>query len=162
MGEILSTLRQAANEFLSHKKIAVAGVSRKGDTAANVIYKKLKNTGYQVFPVNPYADEIDGDTCYPSLDALPEKVEGVVIGTKPDITQQLVEDCATLGIKNVWIHSSFGNGSFDEEAVQRAKELGLNIIPGGCPMMFCEPVDVAHKCFRWFFGVTGKLPKEIN
>jgi len=45
--------------------------------------------------------------------------------------------------------------------VKSAKELGLNIIPGGCPMMFCEPVDIAHKCFRWLFGVTGKLPKAL-
>ena len=93
---------------------------------------------------------------------MPEKVEGVVIGTKPDITEQLVEDCATLGIKNVWIHSTFGDGSYSEEAITKGKELGLNIIPRGCPMMFCEPVDIAHKCFRWFFGVTGKLPKEVN
>lgn len=157
----MSTLKQAANEFLSHKRIAVAGVSRKGDTAANAVYKKLKNSGYEVFPVNPFAEKIDGDTCYPTLDKIPGKVEGVVIGTKPEVALQLVEDCEKLGIKDVWIHRSFGNGSYDEEAIEKAKELGLKVIPGGCPMMFCEPVDVAHKCFRWFFGATGKLPKVL-
>ncbi|HKI77348.1 MAG TPA: CoA-binding protein [Ignavibacteriaceae bacterium] len=157
----MSTLKQAANEFLSHKKIAVAGVSRKGDTAANAIYKKLKATSYDVFPVNPFAEKIEGDICYPDLESIPGNVEGVVIGTKPDATLKLVEECGKLKIEDVWIHQSFGNGSYDEKAVQRAKELGLKIIPGGCPMMFCEPVDVAHKCFRWFFDKTGKLPKEI-
>lgn len=158
----MKTLKQAANEFLSHKRIAIAGVSRNGDTAANVIYKKLKNTGYDVFPVNPFAEQIDGYKCFANLESIPEKVEGVVIGTKPEEAKQIIEDCRKLGIKNVWLHHSFGKGSFDEEAVRTAKELGLNIIPGGCPMMFCEPVDVAHKCFRWFFDLTGKLPKEIN
>ena len=155
----MPTLKQAADEFLSHKKIAVAGVSRKGDTAANAIYRKLKNCGYEVFPVNPYAEQIDNDKCYHSLNEIPKKVEAVVIGTKPEAAIQIVEDCGQLGIKNVWIHRAFGNGSYEERAIEKAKELGLKIIPGGCPMMFCEPVDIAHKCFRWFFGVTGKLPK---
>jgi predicted CoA-binding protein len=157
----MPTLKQAATDFLSHKKIAVAGVSRKGDTAANAVYKKLKNCGYEVFPVNPNAEQLDGDKCYHSLNEIPEKVEGVVIGTKPEAALQIVEDCGRLGIKDVWIHRAFGNGSYDESAIKRAKELGLNIIPGGCPMMFCEPVDIAHKCFRWFFGATNKLPKNI-
>lgn len=155
------TLKQAANEFLSHKKIAVAGVSRKGDTAAKAIYKKLKISGYEVFPVNPYAKQIEGDRCYASLEEIPDKVEGVVIGTKPKDSMQIVEDCGRLGIKDVWIHHSFGKGSYDESATQKAKELGLKVIPGGCPLMFCEPVDVAHKCFRWYFGMTGKLPKVL-
>ena len=157
----MTTLKLAAEEFLSHKKIAVTGVSRKGDTAANTIYKKLKISGYNVYPVNPNAQSIDGDICFPNLQSIPEKVEGVVIGTKPEQAKKIVEKCGELGIKNVWIHSSFGEGSYDEEAVNKARELGLNIIPRGCPMMFCEPVDVAHKCFRWFFGITGKLPKTI-
>lgn len=155
------TLKQAANEFLSHRKIAIAGVSRKGDTAADAIYKKLKNCGYEVFPVNPSAEQIDGDTCYPTLDKIPEKVEAVVIGTKPEVAKQIVEDCGRLGINDVWIHRSFGNGSYDESAIEKAKELGLKIIPGGCPLMFCQPVDVGHKCIKWFLGATGKLPKVL-
>ena len=157
----MSTLKQAANEFLSHKRIAVAGVSRKGDTAANAVYRKLKNCGYEVFPVNPFAEKIDEDKCYHKLSEIPGKVEGVVIGTKPEVALQLVEDCEKLGIKDVWIHRSFGNGSYDESAIAKAKELGLKVIPGGCPMMFCEPVDVGHKCIKWFLGATGKLPKVL-
>lgn len=157
----MSTLKQAANEFLSHKRIAVAGVSRKGDTAANVIYKKLKNCGYEVFPVNPFAEKIDEDKCFHSLNEIPEKVEGVVIGTKPEAALQLVEDCEKLGIKDVWIHRSFGNGSYDEEAIEKAKKLGMKVIPRGCPMLFCEPVDIGHKCIKWFLGATGKLPKAL-
>ena len=157
----MSALKQAADEFLSNKRIAVAGVSRKGDTAANAVYKKLKACGYEVFPVNPNAEIIDEDKCYHSLNEIPGIVEGVVIGTKPEAAKQIVEDCGRLGIKDVWIHRSFGTGSYDESAVEKAKELGLKVIPGGCPMMFCEPVDVSHKCFKWFFGATGKLPKTL-
>lgn len=61
------TLKEAAQEFLAQKRIAVAGVSRQGDTAANAIYKKLRDSGYEVFPVNPNAAEVEGDRCYATL-----------------------------------------------------------------------------------------------
>lgn len=150
------TLQEAAQEFLAQKRIAVAGVSRKGDAAANGIYKKLRGSGYEVFPVNPNAAEVEGDKCYPTLTAIPGGVDGVVIGTAPGAAAQLVRECGALGIKRVWMHRSFGQGSVDDEAVRLCQELGLSVIPGSCPMMFCEPVDVAHKCMRWFLRVSGK------
>jgi hypothetical protein len=155
----MSTLKEAAEEFLSHKRIAVAGVSRNGDTAANIIYKKLRDTGYEVFPVNPNADEVEGDKCYPDLASVPGGVEGVVIATHPEVTESVVKDCADLGIKRVWMHRSFGNGSVDEKAVRLCHNLGISVIPGSCPMMFCEPVDTGHKCIRWFLNVSGKQAK---
>lgn len=151
----MPTLKEAAQEFLAQKRIAVAGVSRSGDAAANAIYKKLRETGYDVFPVNPNAAEVEGDRCYPNLAAIPGGVEAVVIATAPGVTTQLVRECGALGIKRLWMHRSFGQGSVDEEAVRLCQELGLSVIPGSCPMMFCEPVDVAHKCMRWFLQVSG-------
>lgn len=153
------TLKEAAQEFLAQKRIAVAGVSRSSDAAANAIYKKLRNSGYEVFPVNPNAAEVEGDPCYPTLAAIPGGVEAVVIATHPNVTAQVVRECAALGIKRLWMHRSFGQGSVDDEAVRLCAELGLNVIPGSCPMMFCEPVDVGHKCLRWFLQVSGKEAK---
>lgn len=153
------TLKEAAQEFLAQKRIAVAGVSRSGDTAANAIYKKLRDSGYEVFPVNPNAAEVEGDRCYPTLAAIPGGVEAVVIATHPNVTEQVVRECATLGIKRLWMHRSFGQGSVDDEAVRLCAELGLSVIPGSCPLMFCEPVDMGHKCLRWFLQVSGKEAK---
>ncbi|MBE7554978.1 MAG: CoA-binding protein [Anaerolineales bacterium] len=153
------TLKEAAQEFLAQKRIAVAGVSRQGDTAANAIYKKLRQGGYDVFPVNPNAAEVEGDRCYPTLAAIPGGVEAVVIATHPNVTEQVVRECAALGIKRLWMHRSFGQGSVDDEAVRLCAELGLSVIPGSCPLMFCEPVDVGHKCLRWFLQVSGKAAK---
>lgn len=152
----MSTLKEAAQEFLSQKRIAVAGVSRQGDAVANAIFKKLRQTGHEVFPVNPNAAEVEGERCYPNLAAIPGGVDGVVLATPPSAAVQLVRECGALGIKRVWMHRSFGQGSVDDEAVRLGTELGLSVIPGSCPMMFCEPVDVAHKCLRWFLRVSGK------
>jgi len=154
----MPALADAAAEFLALQRIAVAGVSRKGDVAANNVYKKLRGAGYAVFPVNPNAESVEGDPCYPDLASIPDSVEGVVIATHPDAALGLVEQCGALGIKHVWMHRGIGPGSVNDDAVRRCGELGIAVIPGACPVMFCEPVDFGHKCMRWFFGKTGKLP----
>jgi uncharacterized protein len=153
------TLEEAAQDFLAQKRIAVAGVSRHGDTAGNIIYKKLRESGYQAFALNPNAEEAEGDKCYPNLAAIPDGVDGLVIAAPPQTAVGLVRECAEAGVKRVWMHRSFGQGSVDEEAARLGRELGLTVIPGSCPMMFCEPVDIAHKCMRWFMRVSGRQPQ---
>ena len=74
------------NEFLSQKKLAVVGVSRTGNKFSNTVHKELRLEGYWIFPVNPQAENILAESCYPNLRSLPEKVEGVVIITKPDVS----------------------------------------------------------------------------
>ena len=155
----MQTLKESAENFLKLKSIAVAGVSSTKKDAANYIFEKLQKTGYQVFAINPNATQIDGSPCYPNLSAVPGKIDGVVIGTSPKVTLQIVEECATLGIQHAWIHKAFDGGSYSEEAEQFCKEHGINLIPTGCPMMFCKPVDFPHKCIKWVLHTTGKLPR---
>lgn len=155
----MSKMRSMVDDFLAQKSIAVAGVSRsQKDAAANVIYRKLREAGYQVFPLNPHAEVVEGDSCYPNLKAIPEGVEAVVIATRPETTEEIVLQCADVGVSQVWIHRSFGQGSVSETAVNFCREHDIAVIPGGCPMMFCEPVDFGHRCMRWFLGITGGLP----
>jgi len=159
----MSNLNEAAADFLAQKRIAVAGVSRTGQDAANGIYVKLRDSGYQVFPINPNAGEVEGDPCYPNLKSIPDGVDGVVIVTRPEVTEQIVHECAELGISRVWMHQGmpFLGSSVSENAVQFCREHNITVIPGGCPMMFCQPVDFGHKCIRWWLGLTGKLPKQV-
>jgi predicted CoA-binding protein len=153
-------LQEAVQQFLSKKRIAVAGVARGGGAVGNIIVKKLRGAGYEVFPVNPNATEIEGDRCYPDLRSIPGGVEAVVVATHPSVTDRVVRDCADLGIKLVWMHRAFGTGSVSPEAAAYGRMRGVTVIAGGCPMMYCEPVDVGHKCFRWILKWTGGLPKE--
>jgi predicted CoA-binding protein len=157
----MSTLKETVNDFLDQKRIAVVGVSRSGDAAANTVYKKLRDAGYQVFPVNPKADQVEGDPCYANVNAIPDGVDGVVIATHPKVTDQIVQECAAAGISRIWMHRSFGEGSVSPEAVDFCRTNNLTVIPGGCPMMFCEPVDFGHKCMRWVLNLTGGLPKQV-
>ena len=154
------TLKQKVEDFLSQKTIVVAGVSsRSKDETANHIYRKLRSSGYQVFPVNPNAEKVEGDICYPTLKDIPEKVDAVLIVTRPEVTEQIVRECAKVGISRVWMHRSFGTGSVYPEAVRFCQENNISVIAGACPMMYCKPVDFGHKCMRWVLRVTGGLPK---
>ncbi len=154
-------MKAMVEDFLAQKRIAVAGVSRSGEkgSAANLIYQKLRKSGYQVFPINPHAEEIEGDPCYPDLKSLPEAVDGVVIVTRPEAAEEIARQCAEVGVSRVWMHRSFGQGSVSEKATDFCREHNITIIPGGCPMMFCQPVDFGHKCMRWILGLAGGLPK---
>ncbi|MBI3983504.1 MAG: CoA-binding protein [Gemmatimonadetes bacterium] len=146
-------------EFLSGKSIAVAGVSRHAGQAANAVFRKLVSTGYTVYPLNPQAREVEGVRCYRDLSALPEPVHGVIIATHPDVAVDVVRQCAERGVGHVWLHRSFGQGSVSDEAVRECQARGVNCIVGGCPLMFCEPVDIEHRCMRWWLGRRGRVPR---
>ena len=156
----MTSLKTKVDDFLSQERIAVAGVSRTVDDAANLIYRKLKDAGYTVYPVNPNTNEFDGDACYPDVKAINGGVDGVVIGTHPDVTPKIVQDCIDAGITRVWMHRSFVGSSVEDDAVQLAKDHHINVIDGGCPMMFVEPVDFGHKCMRFFTRIAGKMPQS--
>src|SRR5579864_4150192 len=108
----MTAIKEAVAEFLAHKRIAVTGVSRNpGDHGSNVVYKRLRDRGYQVFAVNPNADEVEGDACYHDLKSVPDGVDWVVIGTRPETAKTTMRECVELGIQRVWLHQpAFGSG----------------------------------------------------
>jgi len=128
-------------EFLSGKRFAVAGVSRQPGQAANAIFRKLRDSGYQVFPINPNAGEVEGARCYPDLKSIPETIDRVVVATHPRVTTEVVRQCSEYGVGHLWFHRSFGEGSVSDEAVAECKARGIRCIVGGCPLMYCAPVD---------------------
>ncbi len=148
----------AVEQFLRGKRFAVAGVSRDGNLPANAIFRKLKAAGYDVVPVNPNAATVEGVSCYPNLGAIPGPVDGLLIAAHPDVAAGLVKQAAALGVKHVWFHRSFGEGSVSPAALDACRAAGIAPIVGGCPLMYCAPVDVAHRCFRWWLGFRGRLP----
>jgi uncharacterized protein len=157
----MATLREAVDQFLSMRRIAVAGVSRDSRQPANGIYKRLRSAGHEVFAVNPNADRLEGDPSYPDLASIPGGVDAVVIATSPRVTEAIVRQCVSAGIRSVWMHRSLGTGSVSNDAVRLCRDNGISVIDGACPLMYCEPVDVAHKCARWILGVFGQLPHSI-
>jgi predicted CoA-binding protein len=158
----MPAIKEAAAEFLEHRRVAVTGVSRqpKGH-GGNVVYQRLRDRGYEVFAVNPNADEVEGDPCYHDLASIPGGVEAVVIGTRPEIADETMRECVELGIGHVWMHRGPGRGSVSPTAAEYGREHGVAVIDGGCPCMFGPTADAGHKAMRFVFTVTGGVPKNV-
>jgi len=153
-------VEQAVSEFLGQRRIAVTGVSRTPqDHGANVVYKRLRERGFEVFPINPNADQVEGDAAYADLKSVPGGVDAVVIATSPAHAETTMRECVDLGIGRVWMHRGPGAGSVSDEATRYGREHGITVIDGGCPCMFGATADTGHKLMH-FFGV-GHMPKSV-
>jgi predicted CoA-binding protein len=158
----MDSVRKAADEFLAKKRIAVAGVSRHPQGhGSNIVYQRLRERGYEVFAINPSADEVEGDRSFHDLKSVPGGVDAVVIGTRPESALETVRECAELGIRHVWMHRAFGAGSVSEPATRYGREHGMRVIDGGCPLMFGPTADGGHKVMRAICTLTGKVPRKV-
>lgn len=154
----MARMPSSVAEFLSGERFAVAGVSRQPQQAANAIFRKLRSSGFEVCPINPNATEVEGVRCYPNLASVPGVIDGVVVVTHPRDALEVVNQCRQRDVRRVWFHRSFGAGSVSGEAAHACSALGIQCIVGGCPMMYCEPVDFGHRCMRWVLRFGGKVP----
>ena len=153
---------EVASEFLSHKRIAVTGVSRTpASHGGNVVYKRLRERGYEVFAVNPNAKSVEGDTCYHDLKSVPGGVDVVIIATRPEHAEGTMREAAELGITRVWMHRLFGAGSCSAAAAKVGSERGITVIEGGCPLMFEPTSDGGHKMLKFFGTLMGKVPRKV-
>ncbi len=156
----MPSMKQAASDFLAHKRIAVTGVSRTPrEHGSNTVFKRLRDSGYQVFAVNPNADRVEGAQSYHDLKSIPGGVDAVVIATAPDKAEGTVRECVELGIKYVWMHRSYGQGSVSATAAAYGRKFGITVIDGGCPLMFGPTADFGHKVMRVIFG--RRFPKNV-
>ncbi len=146
-------MNQAIVDFTAGKRIAVAGVSRSGKGFGNIVCKELASRGYEVFPVNPHADVINGVPCYPSLAPLAGRVDGVLVCVPAQEGANVLREAASAGIRNVWIQQ----GADSPELIALAQTLGLNMVSGKCILMYATPVRGFHNWHRAWVKLTGKL-----
>jgi len=156
----MQSINEAAVEFLANKRVAVTGVSRTPKThGSNNVYRRLRERGYEVFAVNPNTGQVEGDRCYPDLASIPGGVQAVVIGTRPELAEATMRECAELGVKHVWMHRGPGAGSVSDAATGYGRANGITVIDGGCPLMFAPTADFGHKLMRLVY--SGHVPKQV-
>ncbi len=147
--------KAAVDDFVGQRKLAVVGVSRQGKKFGNFAFRELRSKGYELFPVHPQAETIEGARCYSSLSSLPGPVEGVLIVVPPAQTEQVVRDAAAAGIRRVWMQQ----GADSPAAIKFCQESGIQEVHGECILMFTEPLAWFHRAHRWVWKLLGKLPK---
>ena len=156
----MATIKEATDEFLAKKRIAVTGVSRKPkEHGANNVFKRFRDRGYAVFAVNPNTPEVEGVRTYPDLKSIPGGVDAVVIATSPARADATMRECDELGIKHVWMHRGPGDGSVSPTATAYGREHGITVIDGGCPCMFGATADFSHKIMKVF--LSSHVPKTV-
>lgn len=111
--------------FLLEQKVwAVVGATQDPEKYGNKIYRKLKSTGYKVYPINPNYKDIDGDPCYKNLSSLPEIPQVINMVVAPYRGEKIINEAAQLGIKYAW----FQPGSIDDELLELTKKLGIQSV----------------------------------
>jgi predicted CoA-binding protein len=108
---------------------AVVGCSPSPYRDSNRIAALLKRQGHRVIPVNPEADEVLGERCYPSLDAVPDPVDVVDVFRRSDAAGRHVDEAIAIGAQAVWLQL----GVIDHDAADRGRAAGLRVVMDRCP-----------------------------
>jgi len=143
------------NEFFNMPSIAIAGVSTNKKKFGYTVFKELKNKGLNVLPVNPFAETIDGEKCYPNVKSLPSDTKAVVVLTAKNKTGHVVKDAIEAGISHLWIQQ----WSETPEAIRFASEHGIKLITKKCVLMFAGEAHGVHKFHKVLLKIFGMLPK---
>lgn len=115
----------------SAKTIASVGLSSNQEKESFWIASYLKEQGYRLIPVNPTADEILGEKTYPDLESIPEKIDVVQVFRRSEDVPPVVDSAIKAGAKVVWMQA----GIVNEEAAQKAREAGLEVVMDACMRM---------------------------
>ncbi|BAE83267.1 CoA-binding protein [Desulfitobacterium hafniense] len=118
-------------EFLDQEIWAVVGASKDPTKFGTKVYHKLKQCGYTVYPINPKLSELDGEPCFPSLSALPVRPDVVSLIVPPQISEQIIDQCAQLGIKRVWMQP----GAESDEALMKGRANQMQLIAHECVLV---------------------------
>lgn len=124
-------MQDLIKEFMGKKCFAVVGATDNTEKYGNRIVKNLKKRGYEVYPVNPNLEEVEGIKCYPDLYTLPCKVDVVDFVVPPRVTEAVLQDCEKLDLKSIWLQP----GSESEAAIDYCHRHGMQVVHDVCVMM---------------------------
>ena len=147
------------DDFLAQRRVAVVGVSQKAKDFSRTLFHELLERGYDAVPVNPAAQDIDGRRCFARVQDISPPVDGVLVMTSPAVTDTVVRDCATAGIKRVWMYRATGKGAVSGEAVKFCESNGIAVIPGECPFMFLPEGSWVHRLHGMVRRIAGAYPE---
>jgi predicted CoA-binding protein len=166
-------LKSAIDEFLSQKVIVIVGDTWGKEDPALHILARLQGQGFEVFRVAKERGRLGDVEVYGSILEIPVDVGAVLVTGSAELAARIVGDCAQRGIRWVWLHSALGTSprrwmhkmehaisSVGPEALVLARQHGITVIPGACPMMFCADADFPHRMVRGVLEWLGCLEER--
>lgn len=147
--------KENIDAFLAQQHVAVAGYSRNPKKFGTILFNTLRQKGYQMYAVNPAGGTTaEGQPVYPDVAALPAHVRALVVVTKPEVSEGVLDQALQQGIDNVWIQQMSEN----KQVLERLGQSTINHVSGCCILMHASPTGF-HKFHRWIAGVFGRLPR---
>lgn len=153
------TTRELIDDFLQQRRLAVVGVSRDPKNFANTLFRELRQRDYDVVPVNPNAKELEGLPCFRRVQDIRPAVDGALLLTAPEVTNQVVRDCAEAGISRLWLHRGGGQGAVSQTAIDYCSGNGISVVAGHCPFMFLPDTGFGHRLHGFVKKLAGSYPK---
>jgi len=151
---------EIVTDFLTHKRMAMAGISRDPANLSVKLFQELIGRGYDIAPVNPNLSEVEGRKCFSRVQDIEPPVEAVLLMTSPEASEEVVRDCAEAGVRTVWMYRATGKGSVSRKAVEFCQEHGIRVIPGECPFMFLPGSAGVHRLHGFIRKITGRYPRR--
>jgi predicted CoA-binding protein len=154
----MATAHENIEDFLAQKRMALVGASRSKKHFTRTLWREFERRGYDVVPVNPNADELDGRKCYRSVSQIEPPVEAALIATTPGAAAAAADECARAGVRRVWLYRATGTGAATAEALEACARAGATASTG-CPLMFFPKAGFPHNLHRWVLKLAGSYPK---
>lgn len=151
--------KRMIDEFLSRKRIAIAGVSSKPSDFSRLVFHEFASRGYEVIPVHPTMAEMDGHRCYPHLQEIAPAAEAVLIMTSPAQALGVLRDAVDSGIRSAWLYGAVGEGASSPEAIDFCQQNGIDVVTHQCPLMFLEDAGLIHRVHGWCKHLVGSYPQ---
>jgi predicted CoA-binding protein len=164
------TTLQDIRSFLALRRLAVVGVSRRANDFSRVLFRELRQRGYDVVPVNPalaemaaeMEAEVDGIACVAKIADIAPPAEGALLLTSPSVTEKVLEDCVRAGIHHVWLYRASGAGAVSLSAISFCQSHGIAVVGGECPFMFLPETGLVHRLHGFCRKMTGTYPREAH
>jgi predicted CoA-binding protein len=154
----MTTLAVRANEFLAQRRIALVGGSRDPWDLSRTLFRELRQRGYDVVPVHPTLESVDGVPCAGRLQDVSPPVDGALLMTPPAATDRVVRDCAEARVPRVWMHRGVGQGAVNPLAVGYCRDHGIAVVAGACPFMFLPKAGLVHRTHGFLARLLGHHP----
>ncbi len=152
------TTRESIDDFLKQKRLALVGVSHTATDFTRTLFQEFVRRGYDAVPVNPSAAEIGGQRCFARVQDITPPVDGVLVMTPSKVAERVVMDCASAGVKRVWLYRAVGEGAVSKASIQYCKANGIRVIPGYCPFMFWPDTAFFHRLHSGLLKIFGRMP----
>lgn len=139
--------------FVKLKSFAIIGVSARKKKFGNDIMKQMLKRGFKIYPIHKKAMVIDGERCYPDIESLPEKPEGIIVCIPPAETEKVVKDIVHAGIKNVWMQQ----GAENKAAIDYCNAHDIKVVSKQCLLMFLNHSGFPHNFHHWVWGFSHRI-----